>query len=89
MTIRELKSMSDKAKESINLAKQILDLGVLETDPSYLEIKKYLNEWIKSDDKHVKEYTIEFPRYGRKGLLTLPWRSDKPCSFSMKKPYGL
>lgn len=82
----EVKSMSDRLKETISLLKQILGLGISETEPTYLEIKKYLNEWIKSEDKQVKEYNIEFPRYGRKGNLILPWRSDKTCEFFLKKP---
>ena len=88
MTVKELKPQKDKATESIKLIKQIRDLGILDTDPSYLQIKSYLNEWIKSEDKHLKEYVIEFPRYGRKGYLTLPWRSDQTCTFLLKKPYG-
>jgi hypothetical protein len=88
MSIRELKSMTDKAEEAIKLIKQIRDLGILQSDPSYLEVKTHLNEWIKSDEKSIKEYTIEFPRYGRKAVLTLPWRSDQTCSFFLKKPFG-
>lgn len=87
MVIKELKPQSDKVKEAVKLIKQIQDLGITDNDPSYLEIKAYLNEWIKSEEKKIKEYTIEFPRYGRKGFLTLPWRSDQTCSFLLKKPY--
>jgi len=82
----EVKSMIERVKESVNLSKQILALGIIDSDPTYLEIKKYLNEWIKSEDKQVKEYNIEFPRYGRRGNLILPWRSDKTCEFFLKKP---
>jgi len=82
----EVKSMIERVKESVNLSKQILALGIIDSDPTYLEIKKYLNEWIKSEDKQVKEYNIEFPRYGRRGNLILPWRADKTCEFFLKKP---
>jgi hypothetical protein len=84
MTIHELKSNVDKSKDAINLIKQIKELGILDNDPSYLQVKTYLNEWIKSEDKNIKEYTIIFERYGRKATLTLPWKSDKTCEFSMK-----
>jgi len=84
----ETKPMMDRAKESVNLMKQILGLGISETDPTYVDIKNYLNDWIKSDEHRVKEYDIEFVRFGRKGTLTLPWRSDKTCEFFLKKPYG-
>ena len=83
-----LKSMTDKTEEAIKLIKQIRDLGILDNDPSYLSVKTHLNEWIKSEDKKIKEYVIEFPRYARKATLTLPWRDDQTCSFLMKKPFG-
>jgi hypothetical protein len=83
----EVKSMADRAKESINLIKQIRDLGIEETEPPYLEIKKYLNEWIRSDEKLIVEYDIEFARYGRKGKLTLPWKKGRTCEFLLKKPF--
>ena len=88
MTIHEVKPMSDRVKESVRLCKQILDLGISENDPSYLQVKTYLNEWIKSDEKKVKDYDISFVRYARKGILTLPWRADKTCEFFLKKPNG-
>jgi len=78
--------MAEKAKEAVNLIKQIRDLGIAETDPAYLEIKNHLNMWIKSEEKKIQEIDIEFHRYGRKGRLTLPWRSDKFCEFFLKKP---
>ena len=84
--IHEVKSKEDRLKETIHLLKQILKLGIADTDPAYIEIKTHLNEWIKSDDKHVKEFNIEFVRHGRKATLTLPWKSDKTCEFLMKKP---
>ena len=88
MTVKELKSKSDKLKETIHILKQIKYLGIPETEPAYLEIKNYMSEWVKSEDRNIKEYTIEFYRFGRKGILTLPWRSDKPCEFVLKKAYG-
>ena len=89
MTVHALKCMADKADEAIKLIKQIRDLGIIDNDPSYLQVKTHLNEWIKSEEKKIKEYTIEFPRFGRKAILTLPWRADQTCSFLIKKPYGI
>jgi hypothetical protein len=88
MTIHEVKPMADRAKESINLIKQIRDLGIDSTEPPYIEIKKYLNMWIKSTENKIVEYDIEFARYGRKGKLTLPWKASKSCEFFLKKPFG-
>ena len=84
MATHQLKSMVDKAKEAINLIKQIKEIGILDNDPSYLEVKEYLNQWIRSDERIIKEYSILFERYGRKATLTLPYRADKTCEFSMK-----
>lgn len=84
MKLDNLKPMGDKASEAVKLIKQIQGLGIAETDPSYLMVKAHLNEWIKSQDTESKEYTIEFPRYGRKAILTLPWRANQTCTFSMK-----
>lgn len=80
----EVKSRAERLKETIHLVKQIRDLGIHETEPSYLEVKEKLNNWIKSEEKHVQEYVFDFVRYGRKATLTLPWRADKPCEFRMK-----
>ena len=88
MSIPEVKSIADRATESVNLIKQIRDLGISLNDPSYLEVKEHLNEWIKSEEKKVLEYEIYFSRYGRRATLTLPWKADKSCEFSMKKPLG-
>jgi hypothetical protein len=84
MGTTEVKSRAERLKETIHLVKQIRDLGIHETEPSYLEVKEKLNNWIKSEEKHVHEYVFDFVRYGRKATLTLPWRADKPCEFRMK-----
>ena len=84
--IPEVKPKEERLKESISLLKQILGLGIPETEPAYVQIKNYLSEWVKSEDKQIKEYNIEYVRYGRKATLTLPWKSGKSCEFSMKKP---
>jgi hypothetical protein len=84
--LTKAKSKEERLKETIHLLKQILDLGITQSEPAYVEIKNYLNDWIKSDDKHVKEHIIEFVRYGRKATLTLPWKSGKSCEFFLKKP---
>ena len=80
----EVKSRAERLKETIHLVKQIRDLGIHETEPSYLEVKEKLNNWIKSEEKHVQEFVFDFVRYGRTATLTLPWRADKACEFRMK-----
>jgi len=81
---KQVKSMNDRATESIRLCKQILDLGILNVDPSYLEIQDHMNVWIKSDEKKIYEHTIYFSNLRRKATLTLPWRADRTCEFFMK-----
>lgn len=80
----EIKSKQDKITDTVRLLKQIIGLGIKENDPSYLCIKDYCNVWIHSEEKKVFEYEIEFPRYGRKAILTLPWKSERTCEFYMK-----
>lgn len=80
----EIKSKKDKITETVRLLKQILGLGILENDPSYLQVKEYCSNWINSEEKKNFEYEVEFPRYGRKAILTLPWKSERTCEFYMK-----
>lgn len=84
--VEGIKSVEERLKETIHLLKQILNLGIAETEPAYIEVKNYLNQWIRSDEKEIKEYHIEFARYGRRATLTLPWKCGKTCEFLMKKP---
>lgn len=80
----EIKSKQDKITETVRLLKQVLGIGIHETDPSYLQVKNYCSLWIKSEEKKNYEYEIEFPRYERKATLTLPWKTNKTCEFYMK-----
>ena len=84
MGTNEVKSRAERLKETIHLVKQIRDLGIHDTEPAYLEVKEKLNNWIKSEEKHVQEFVFDFVRYGRKATLTLPWRAGKACEFRMK-----
>lgn len=80
----EIKSKKDKVSETVRLLKQVLGLGIVETDPSYIQVKEYCSTWINCEEKKVFEYEIMFPRYGRKAILTLPWKSGRTCEFYMK-----
>ena len=79
-----IKTIPDRLKETIHLLKEIQGVGISDTDPSYNEVKKYLDDWIRSDKKQIQEFTIDFVRFGKKGVLTLPWRADRACEFSLK-----
>ena len=78
--------MADRVKETIHLITQIRNLGILDTDPTYLEIKNYLNDWIKCQEKKTMYYDIEFVRYKRKGTLILPWKNTGVAEMTIKKP---
>lgn len=80
----EIKSKINKITETVRLLKQVLGLGIIDTDPSYIIIKNHCSDWINSEEKKVFVHEVEFPRYERKAILTLPWRSDKTCEFYMK-----
>ena len=81
---KEVKTVNDRASESVRLCKQLLGLGILNTDPAYVEIQEYMNAWIRSDEKKNYEHIIHFSNLRRNATLTLPWRSDKTSEFFMK-----
>jgi len=82
----EVKPKEERVKESISLLKQILGLGIPETEPAYVMVKKFFSDWVKSEDKHMQEHEINFVRYGRKGILRLPWKKGRSAEFFLKKP---
>ena len=86
MGIDEVKPKEERLKESISLLRQILGLGIPDTEPAYVMVKQYLSDWVKSEDKHLQEYEIHFVRYGRKATLTLPWKKGRTAEFLLKKP---
>ena len=53
------KTVKDRLTETIRLLKQVLDLGIAETDPGYQDLKRHLSDWVKSEDKHVKEHVVD------------------------------
>ena len=85
----EIKSKKDKVTETIRLLKQVLGLGIKEDDPSYIIVKKHCSEWINSEEKKIYEHEVEFPRYERKAILTLPWKNGKSCEFYMRARRGV
>ena len=84
MGTQELKSQKERLKETMHLIKQIRELGIHDSEPGFVEVRGRLTEWIKSEEKHIKEFSFDFVRYGRTATLTLPWRADKACEFRMK-----
>ena len=56
---KEVKTVNDRASESVRLCKQLLGLGILNTDPAYVEIQEHMNAWIRSDEKKIYEH-IEY-----------------------------
>lgn len=78
------KTKADRVKDAITILKRLQLVGVANTDPGYLETKKYLDEWINTGEyAHHKYY---FFRYGRKAELILVTRQGVEPTFHLFPP---
>ncbi len=78
------KTKGDRVSESIKILKRLQLVGISNTDPGYLETKKYLDEWINTGEyAHHKYY---FFRYGRKAELILLIRKEAEPVFHLFPP---
>lgn len=78
------KTKEDRLKDTITILKRLQMIGVANTDPGYLETKKYLDEWINTGEyAHHKYY---FFRYGRKAELILVNRKEVEPTFHLFPP---
>jgi hypothetical protein len=69
------KTREDRVAEGVNILKQLLGTGVTKDDSSYLQVKIFIDKWI-ADGLTVEE-SVEFPRYGRRLVMTLPRRKER------------
>jgi hypothetical protein len=70
--IKEVKSIEERLKESIEILKKLVELGVPDTDPSYKELSSHFNTWIKGGDSW--QGTVDFMRFERRAHIVLPTR---------------
>jgi hypothetical protein len=72
------KPYGERVKETVALLTKLKDLNISEFEPGYVATKEQLTNWVKSGEKWSGE--IEFPQFGRKAELTLPYRKDRAAT---------
>jgi hypothetical protein len=64
------KPMAERIKESMAILKQLQELGIHTTDPSYKELSGRFNDWIKGGEAWVGN--VDFYRWNRRAKVLLP-----------------
>ncbi len=81
---KPLKSKIDRVKESVTILRKLQDLGIVNTDPGYLEVHQHLKQWIDGGD--AWDGRVDFPRFGRRAELVLPVRPDRVANMTIFAP---
>jgi hypothetical protein len=76
------KPQQERVSEGIQLLKQLLDLGIPDTLPSYILLKSHVNEWIRNGN--LFEDKIPFPTFGRTASVYLPSTQGKTATLAFK-----
>lgn len=76
------KPKEDRVRETITILNKLKEVGIADTDPGYVAVKAHMSEWVKTGE--AAAHSIEFPRHGRQGELTLPRRADRAAGLSLK-----
>jgi hypothetical protein len=76
------KPREDRVREAVEILTKLKSLGITPTDPGYSTVKSAFDTWIA--DGRSFSTTVEFPRHGRCGELTLPRKSNVAASLSLK-----
>jgi hypothetical protein len=76
------KSKADRLKETIRLLKELGRIGYSDVDIGYNDVKALLTEWVNDGEKRDAE--IDFPRYNRKAIVSLPKREDRAATIQLK-----
>jgi hypothetical protein len=81
----ETKTLQERLQESMRILKQIQDLGIAPTDPSYKELSTHFSNWVKTGE--AWEGTVDFFRYGRNAEVFLPSKKGRvaKCNLLMRK----
>lgn len=77
------KPISERLKESMEILKKLVDLGIPDTDPSYKEISTHFNDWIKGGE--AWQGTIDFMRFERRAFVVLPTKFGCIASCVLKQ----
>lgn len=76
------KTKEQRLTDTISILKKLQEIGIPDTEPGYIAAKEHMSRWVAEGGGAV--YTIQFPRFGRKGELTLPRRADRTASLHLK-----
>jgi hypothetical protein len=78
----DLKSTTERVKESITLIKKLKELGLDEREPGYNTIRDHMNEWIKNGTAFKD--LVEFTWLDRDAEVTLPTEASKAATIILK-----
>jgi len=76
------KPKEDRVKESVQILRDIQQLGIPLDSPEVIELKQYLDSYIK--DGICWSGSIMFLKYGRIADVTLPKRSDRAIEIVLR-----
>ncbi len=76
------KSTVSRAKEAVDLIKQLHGLGITDAEPGLVELREKLNEWIRGGPAWSGK--VEFARYGRYVDIILPTREGTKMTAALK-----
>ena len=76
------KTTASKAKEAVDLIKQLSAMGISDAEPGFVELRQKLNEWIRGGPAWAGK--VEFARYGRYVDLILPDREGTKLQAVLK-----
>lgn len=84
---RPEKTKEERVKETIAILKQLIDLGISISDPSYKEIKAEFDKWIETGEPWSG--SIHLARYGRRADIELPRRSGRAATLNLRAIRGV
>ncbi len=80
-----VKDTKERLQESMNILKQLQELGIPDTDPGYKALSAKFNDWIRGSD--AWQGNVDFHRWDRRAKVLLPTKpgTKAKCDFLMYK----
>jgi hypothetical protein len=76
------KPKSERVQEAVQILKKMKEIGIVVSDPGYIETKSVLDTWIADGAEQKAE--IFFRRYGRIGHMNLPAYKPAVATYMLK-----
>ena len=86
LSIMPDKTKEDRLSEGLELLRALLGVNVSTADPSYLDFKSKVSEWVSSGK--TWEGRIDFPNYGKYADVRLPKSSLTTATLAFKSKKG-